>query len=506
VKSIPKSNFIYYLYHNPFNLLVLTLTLVTFIKVAIIGIIHPVFYNFDETIITQISKLPLANFFNTVAAEPNPFGFYFLLRYFPVNDIFLSKIILTLLTSTIFLLGLYLERKVIKDTNLIYGILIFLISYGVIDMLSILKQDSLSIPIFTIAFLESIKILKYEKYSYTSYIFLNILTIFLLLLSTIHYLEILGIILLITFSKKSKQIIINFLIPQAITYVIFFFFYGFTEYLLVFERLGKFAITMFPNSAVSSLSQFMLGVQPGNIVNDILIVFILFNIYTFLTFKNKQITEKFILLITLLFFIIFSGFNLFTEVRYSVSFYLLICLIIGWVLKKYSSEIKRYNTELIISLSLILITLGNLFIWARSLYISELSSKHLQKTINSFSTPIGFISDNELNTFTYTYQYKLAYNIIPFIPHLKTIQSEANIITRNYLVPENQNSSVSNNKLEEHFHLLGVDSYLYLMIMNNNVDNAKRIYLPILMSKCSKVETLETWNRMLLLKFTECEI
>src|SRR5690606_23436487 len=106
------------------------------IFLCLLNIKTPRTLNYDETIITHISRQPVKQLSNTIQAEPHPPGYYLFLSLLPTADIFATRLINTIVSHFIFFIGLIIAYKtrVVQKFNLTWGFCFIFAAFGFHDL------------------------------------------------------------------------------------------------------------------------------------------------------------------------------------------------------------------------------------------------------------------------------------------------------------------------------------------------------------------------------------
>src|SRR3990167_9439331 len=111
--------------------------LVFFFVNLFVSINNPTHFEYDESVVYEISKLPVSDLIDTVQAEPHPFGFYILVKVLAG----FGKYKFTL------------------------GISLFLGTSGFMGILATLKQDVVSFPLLLIVFFLALSVILNKRLS-----------------------------------------------------------------------------------------------------------------------------------------------------------------------------------------------------------------------------------------------------------------------------------------------------------------------------------------------------
>lgn len=345
-------------------LIIVTISKITYLTQT------PSIYNFDEYIVTEISKLPFNNILTTILSEPHPPFFYIFLKFLPIENIVLSRICLNLISSCLLLVSFIYayKNKLFKKIYITIPTVFILCSIAYFELSSNLKVPSIAFPILILHMYVIVakldksnnKILKWNPFNKPEVIFcLNItcLTILLNFISYIYFVYSIIIAFLYFLLKPSKGGI-YYLIFIGWTFLLYLYSYGFDQYLTNHDRFGwikYYSSNFFTGFSVAFYNYYGLDWIFEAIFLITLIIFILKikKSKIFESFKNYTALDIYIILTNLILIIVILTAKFYSNSRYSILsiYFTLICLFL--LISKY---IHFSNKKLVKLLLLAIIT------------------------------------------------------------------------------------------------------------------------------------------------------
>src|SRR5258708_4043035 len=230
-------------------------------------------YWYDEIIVTAISKQPFLLMLDTIHAEPHPLGFYALLHFLPVDNLFLTKLFLSIGDFLLFLVALFYAYKnqLIEKYNLSLGLSLFFGSYTFLSIAWDAKQDILSVPILFLGLFAALAIISKKKH-FTDLLLAHLCLFLLLGIGYIAYASLFIVLLIITIIIKNRQGII-FLAGQMAIATGYMAVFGFSQFSFNFHRFGW--VDNFPNSFLVVFTQHFSGPAVFNFSSDLLTIIML---------------------------------------------------------------------------------------------------------------------------------------------------------------------------------------------------------------------------------------
>lgn len=131
-------------------------------------------YDYDETIITSISRQPLEMLIDTVKAEPHPPTFYIFLKVFNTENIIVTKIFTTIIALSLTIISFYVgEKKNLWEKHKLYpALLLITLSTGYLYSISRVKQDFITIPLTILFFTIYLLYRREKEIKYLNWMFL----------------------------------------------------------------------------------------------------------------------------------------------------------------------------------------------------------------------------------------------------------------------------------------------------------------------------------------------
>ncbi|KKR28718.1 MAG: hypothetical protein UT61_C0043G0006 [Candidatus Woesebacteria bacterium GW2011_GWA1_39_8] len=374
------------------------------VKVLILFVVKPV-YEFDEVILTQISKQAPTKLLDSVSVDPHPPGFYFLLKFFPVENVLYSKLLILTLSFALFVLVIvYVYRSFTRSRALMIGLALFFASYSFFSIPSVLKQDSLSLPILLMIFFMALKFVESRKVRREEITLINLLSLILLFLGYVNYLYAVLIIAATFFVFKKDKYGQKLIFLQLLVFGLYIYLFGFTQLINNTQRFSL--VSEIPNSIISSLNFHLTGFTKFNFWSDS----VLFAIFGFIFYfvsntkkaKLKGVSTAFIVLLVCL--IISLGYlaKLYVRVRYIVFLYFLLTFICGLVIFRLSSKFPNFR-KYFISI-FIFYLLSNTFVYASNLALTQRGENTVVAILNDTAIKtdrLGYVTDYNLGTMVF---------------------------------------------------------------------------------------------------------
>ena len=264
--------------------------LVFFFVNLFVSINNPTHFEYDESVVYEISKLPVSDLIDTVQAEPHPFGFYILVKVlagFGKNNL---RLLLTFLGTLLTFASLVIAHKnnLLGKYKFTLGISLFLGTSGFMGILATLKQDVVSFPLLLIVFFLALSVILNKRLSVPALICIHLSVTLVLAFGYIAYLEAMLLLLIFTLYFKEKPLTKLLSGFQILIFSIYLIFYGGNQLILNLQRfvwLGEFQ-----NSFIKSTSNFLVGLDPSYVWTDI--VLFIFFIFIFKAFSNLSKIER----------------------------------------------------------------------------------------------------------------------------------------------------------------------------------------------------------------------
>ncbi len=367
-------------------------------------------YSYDETIIKAISTQSISEILDSIKAEPHPPGMYILVHYLPTTNIVITRIIISCISLTIWVMACVIIFKKINEKGLIIGFTVFSATYFFTTNIDTLKHISITLPISVLLIAISLK-----SISKKTLLMINILLLSLILLGYLPYLItflIIGILLLRqkSFNHLKIMIAINLL-------------FGIISSILWTWEQSLYNLTRFtwvPQNDKTLYQLFMkvFSAYEGNIISEILLLILIaaaiYQIYFVIKNKNIHPYWNYLLSFFLISIVLGYALSLNVRVRYNPLFILSFFILSGYGLLKFPFRYV-YITTLLITLSLSTVSFIEL---ERSdkFYFNKLNNTIAQKTNPNL-------------------RYKLiAYpDVKPYVYLEGTITASANIIPSNII-------------------------------------------------------------------------
>ncbi|MDQ3098326.1 MAG: hypothetical protein M3Q44_01115 [bacterium] len=388
------------------KLIYFILLILFFVKVIAITFL-PVTFEYDEEIITQISKQPFYDLFQTLYAEPHPPGIYLLLKGVGVFGDYATKIFFVSISTALMFFALwYMARsKLIEHFRLGMGLLIFLSSAGYFASSVTLKQDAISLPLFFLFVSTCFAII--TKDTKRARVSLLLLQIALLFFSYLYFAaSILILFALWGFYKKTgfiRVVVFNLLI-----FFVYFISFGAEQLYLNSSRFTW--IEYAQNSFVRAFGLQFFQSRNFGMLTLVALIFSAILLYFLSVQKNIRSYEKYSLYCVPIIFIIGYLGKLFVTARYASVLFLFYSIILGWSI----SYFKINRAYILTVVGAIFLIPGLVFGLLHSIVVQN-QTHSLIASINSFAAGpsyIGFIVDHPI--YPYVFAHRLNRTIVPY--------------------------------------------------------------------------------------------
>ncbi len=310
-------------------------------------------YWYDEIIVTEVSKQPLPQLMDTVKAEPHPFGLYILLKLFPVENPILNRLVVLTVSASLVFLALVIAFKtgILKEYSLSYGISLFLVSTISNLLLSNIKQDFLSLPLFIL--FAVFALLYVKKHSVPILITLFLLVSVSLFIGYISFFKLALLFFLIIALVRRTKLGYFFLATLAGLTITYFYFYGYEQLLTNTTRftwVGSYPATLF-SSLNYALSH---NYSSSSILVDATVLGLIISVTLFSISKEKKFYEKVSTYLLIGFFVLGMLDSGLVRTRYVFEVFILLFVISGWGIEKYfKGKVKVYAQLILYFLILI---------------------------------------------------------------------------------------------------------------------------------------------------------
>lgn len=369
------------------------------------------YHNFDETIITQISSLPLTQLINTITHEPHPPLFYLIIKLISLTHLPLC-FSLSLINFFIVFLTLYHQVTNKHHKALTITVLIFTSTFSYLLTSTQIKPQIISTPLLLYSLTLTISIHQSQSIR-VKHLFLKS-TFILLTLFFINYLDFLYaflaffIISIQKYPQRSLTTTLNLLFPT-------------TLYLLTFGHLqltnnqNRFHwVNYYHNHPLTSLTTSLFGTLHPlfYLATSLLIgIFLVF----FITTKKISTNTK---TIPIIWFVLAFVTKSFTRIRYIPHLTLSLCASVSWHLSSLP-PIKIFS----------LLIPFNIFTLTMFYQYTQHQNNSMTSLIHSLNThssnqPTVLITNRALFAYTLYQEKILPKNFIP-----TNLSSDANFTT-----------------------------------------------------------------------------
>jgi hypothetical protein len=341
------------------RVLLFLLLAVNFITVVIFDGFSTI-YNFDEYVVTIVGLQDFSQFWDTLHSEPHPPGFYLLIKF--MSQLFAPPLSLKLafktLTTSLYLISLlyFLRQKdTLRKLNLEWGIVLVLLAGNFLTMMSNLKQDIISAPLYLLLFFMALTQVVSKQYSFkkelsialllTTLFFIGYLNYFFGLLwvlscRAINYKEVLGSL------KQSWKSKVPIWFAHFSVITVYLWMFGIEQWQINQTRFTW--VSHQSNSLLHSFSLHLSLLVPGEILSDICLISILFLI-SFALYKREQLFKMHDEALKRVFFLFCAAAGLlllicyfgkfFSQTRYAFPLFIILSILAGWGITLFKKKV-----------------------------------------------------------------------------------------------------------------------------------------------------------------------
>jgi hypothetical protein len=472
----------------------------------------PVFYDYDEMVISAISKEPYAELMDTVRAEPHPPGLYLLLKYVPkLDEDYIARIFMAFTGFVLFFVALTIawKKDLINHFSLGFGLSIFFSSDTIIEIFSRVKQDLISFPLLLIVFFLSLWIFQKRRFDKKIIIFLHFLCALLLVFGYIAYFQAIFLVFVVTLLFREEVLSRTLMALQILWLVFYLAFYGIEQLkiMLMYNRISW--LSEYSNSFVNGLMKYLVGQGAVSIFSDVILVaFLGILFFGFGYLKNMKGKEVRLSLYIYAFLLLIAGYftHGFARERYTLFLFFLLSVFAGWGMELLARKYRR---------------LGNILIYCVIFYfIYNLSSQlffevvHNEKVSEfnqkiedlSDSNPTGLMFESATYGFLNVVEFGLSENLVPYDVYHPDITTR-DVMSRKFLMTEYYSPKLLESEIRLNFKEKNLDSYFYLLGIKNDkskYDPEKLAFL-VLSSSCAQKVLNHPDPSMLLFHFENCK-
>ena len=470
-----------------------------------LNLIAPRAYNYDEIIVSFISRQETKHLLRTVKAEPHPPGYYFYLKAIPTTNTLQARII-SLTATYFFLLAVVFafRKKLVDYPWLSYGLSIYFSSYTFSRLSQLLKQDSVTMPLFIFLFL---LLVKHKTDSKTSkYLFPLIHATVACLLGFGYISYVYGFFLVTIYSLwRRPKFWLQLLLLQLLLVFGYGYSYGYEQLQNNVNRLSWVQETL--NSPYAAISSHITGEINASLVGDIYSMFFVTMMFLGLS-RVVRISEKTKSLfkkrweILVVLAIMSVGFidelHFFGQLRYIALFLFFASIFVG-----IGFASLRIKSQLKVLILIFFVAISSL-----KSYTQHFETNHgyeqITKILSIFSEQTGYIADQPL-TNVITLQYSHNPKVIPVSLNAPNLLASSNTIEKEHLLLDVPNTATSSAQIEPLLASNNLDNYIYHM--NNHLMatyNPNRALLGVFLEDCQKQRILEEDSASTIFLFEDC--
>ena len=481
-----------------------SLLVVNFILVIIYGGFLR-FYNYDDFVVTTVALQPMHQFWDTLQSEPHPPGFYLLIKFVsqylpPPTQL---KITLTI-SSYLILIGSILfasKNQLIKKYDLKLGLLIFFSSFGLLELTNYVKQDIITFPLFFLYLLFLLSKVAIKKLATKEWLVLHLGLFPIFFLGYLYYAQALALLIVfatyrIYLDKHQLKKIITFFVLQIFLILSYGLLFGFNQLHTNLTRFGWVARQN--NDLISNLSTFLTGASPHHLITDISILGFLLLVFSAVSseFKKKNAFQSLFLLLALSILLFTYGGNLFSQIRYSILFFLFISVVAGWGLTKIRQKwVHALAILLVFSLRATLFIKGH-----EVLKTSFTNFLHtLDEIADESRSQVGLISSAPSAPQYLKLQFfRDKSNIIPLnVSHVELYKQDT--FTQQDLLYLDYEINISKDEVRNNLLSTGLDRFIYIFLDDDSYHDPKKAVPNVLIENCKlgKITPIQSSNSII---------
>ena len=493
--------------------------LISFIVRISLNLITPSpFYEFDEIIVTHISRQESKNLLDSVAAEPHPPGFYFILKLVPTQNVQLLKILALIVSFVlIFLVVVFAYRKnLIERYKLTWGLSFFFSSFTFVNITSRIKQDLITFPILVFIFFTALYLTKEGKKRNNSVLVIitQLFCIFLMFFGYVAFFQALLIVFFITFFIN-KEKLPKYLFSLPLIFLIsFLLLFGFNQFGVVSNRF--IWVDDFNNSFLNSLVVHLTGTSFINGWPDAAVIFFLTLIFISLVKPpkglKKMVSPLFVVAICLTVFSYLA--RLFVRLRYVAFLYLILSILVGWGIEAVKSENYIKKTRIIYLFLLLFLFSNIIFNWLGEIQRSK-QQIFINSQLNKFAKEkkVGLLTEHPTASLVYKLGNNLSENVVAlniFFPDLfKKARIDRNTLEvegfYTHLDEGQVKSQLAKTKLNDFYYFLGLRFFPIDQKGESTYYDPERSVFKVLNGSCGVTRVVNANPFSLLFVFQDCD-
>lgn len=490
--------------------LLLSILIVNFLLVIVYGGFLK-FYNYDDYVVTTVALQPFSQFWDTLQSEPHPPGFYLLIklisRFLPPP--ILLKMTLTGISYMLLAFSIIFasKKKLIERYKLRSGLAIFFCSFGFLEITNYIKQDILTFPLFFSYLFYILSKVSQKKISTREWVCLHLGAIPIFFLGYIYYAQAVAILLVfamyqIFLNKNLAKYISSFFLIQIILITIYGLLFEFNQLHTNLDRFGWVARQN--NDLLSNLSAFLTGASPHQLITDISVLGFVLLVFLAVSkeIKRKHTFRFFFIFLSTSILLFTYGFNLFSQTRYSILFFLCASVIAGW-----GMEFVRQKWIQILIFFLLFSFRTTLFIKGHNVLLISFSTflQSLDTTISQETEPVGLIASAPSAPQYLKLQFFRKNSNIQPINASHTELYKEDTFTKDDLYYLDYVINLSKEEVKDNLSSTGLHRFIYIFLDDSSYHDPQKQVPNVLIENCTlKQITPITSTNSMIYSFEHC--
>lgn len=476
------------------------------------------FYNFDEYVVTLVGLQKFPLFFNTLLSEPHPPGFYLIIKFFSLvfPPPVLLKVALKLTSAILLSLSLsyfYINKKIFAKLQLEWGVVFILLSNSLLIIMSNLKQDLITVPIFFLIFFIALTEVVTQNFSLKREVSLVILATLLFFTGYLNYFFAFSWITACQLTnwptlKKNWKPKLMLWLTHLLVLITYIGIFGFHQWQINQTRFDW--VSHQSNSLINTFSLHISGLAPGETLADACFIsistFILYALYkrnALLSNKDAIFKKVFLLICALSCILIAVCYyaEFFSQTRYPFPLFLILSVLAGW-------GATLINKKIILLAILISLFGIKTAVYARSNVLLQSGFSAMIENIKTHAQvkKYGFVSSSTSGALYIKLQFfRDNPNIIAINPSYPRLY-DVDTFGKDQLLYINVVLDQPDEKVHQIFQEYGLENIMYLNFNDQTFHDPKEQVVNVLTRSC-ELDSLEaiTGTNLRIYYFSQCD-
>lgn len=461
----------------------------------------------DEVVVTEVSKQGMGQLLNTVQAEPHPVGFYIFLKLLPVNDVYVTRSILAIL-SYVLIAGALVwanKRSIIEKYDLGPGLALFFTSYTFLELTGHVRHEIVSFPGFLWYMLILTKLVGEGLKPKFNLVAAHLLIILLSLLGYLYYVLALGMMLLVVWRAFEKDWLPRMLaVFQVVYFVIYLRVWVYGQLITNLSRLGWWGDYF--NSFMNAMSVHLVGRGFTGPVSDVvggLFVFLVARSFLLIRAKNGHMSKfrSYVNFATGGILILVYLTRAMVRTRYTSVLFLLLSVAAGWGLRA-----VKIRHQTLLGVVLVGVFFATSMASFATLNVGGMRVRTVEMLkIESREERYGFLEDNGVFPGEIMFP-KTDNSIIPVYVLQPGLFEGYETIERRHLMAEGKSKVVSANEVKGKLIETNLHNYFYrfrIKDKSNQLD-PERLVMKVLDENCKERKLLIQNNDWIIFAYRSC--